>query len=442
MKPRWSGELWRMGLILGPSVVAGLAIDRPLEAALAGLAAGVLWHLFQLFRLQRWLGGTSTFGRPDAGGVWGDIYRRVYQLQRNNQDRQRQLATLLDQFQRSAEAMPDAAVALGPNKEIRWFNEAAGRLLKLRPRQDIGQPIQNLLRNPVFQAYLSDGDHNGSIEMRSPGDGQLRLATRIIPYGDDQYLLLAQDVTERHRLERVRKDFVANVSHELRTPLTVISGFVENLQHDGSGCAERWRRPLHLMSQQTTRMQRIVEDLLLLASLEGERGIASREPVDVPEMLAEIVEEVQAAAGAEQSRDIVIESDPVRLSGNSLQLRSAFANLVTNATKYTPPGGRIRVRWFADDRGGVIEVRDTGEGIAPEHIPRLTERFYRVDTGRSREKGGTGLGLAIVKHVLQKHGARLEIESELGRGSCFRCIFPLDRLVRDANGAASLADAG
>lgn len=442
MNLRWSAELWRTGLILGACVLIGLAVGRPAEICLATLAAGLVWHLLQLLRLQRWLGRSGGLVPPETSGVWGDIYRRVAQLQRNNQERQRQLAALLDQFQRSAEAMPDATVVLGPNKEIRWFNEAASRLLKLRPRQDVGQPIQNLLRNPRFQAYLTEGNYDSTIEMRSPGDDQLQLATRIIPYGDGQFLLLAQDVTERHRLERVRKDFVANVSHELRTPLTVISGFVENLQHDESGCAERWRRPLQLMRQQATRMQRIVEDLLLLASLESAQGIASREEVDVPEMLVEIVEEVQTAAGTDERRDIGVESESFGLGGNPLQLRSAFANLVTNAVKYTPPGGSIRVRWFVDDRGGVIEVQDTGEGIAAEHIPRLTERFYRVDTGRSREKGGTGLGLAIVKHVLQKHGAQLEIESELGDGSCFRCVFPADRVVKDPGATANLVGAG
>ena len=442
MNHRWSGELWRAGLVLGACAIVGLATGYAAEICLVTVTAGLAWHLVQLYRLQQWLRRSSGLAPPETGGVWGEIYSRVYQLQRNNQERQRQLAGLLDQFQRSAEAMPDAAVALGPNREIRWFNEAAGRLLRLRPRQDIGQPIQNLMRNPRFQAYLKEGDYDATIDIRAPGDDQLRLEMRIIPYGDGQYLLLAQDVTDRHRLERVRKDFVANVSHELRTPLTVIRGFVENLQHDESGCAARWRRPLHLMQQQATRMQRIVEDLLLLASLESAQGIASREQVNVSEMLAEIVEEVQAAAVDGEQRDMAVDSEAARLSGNALQLRSAFANLVTNAVKYTPPGGRIRVRWFSDERGGVLEVQDTGEGIAAEHLPRLTERFYRVDTGRSREKGGTGLGLAIVKHVLQKHGGRLEIESEPGRGSCFRCVFPADRVEKDAGRAANLAGGG
>ena len=336
---------------------------------------------------------------------------------------------LLDDFRRSAEAMPDAIVALGASKEIRWFNAAASRLLKLRPDKDVGQAVQNLLRSPGFQSYLREGSFEDSIEMRSPGDDSVLLALRIIPYGDGQYLLTAQDVTQRHRLERVRKDFVANVSHELRTPLTVIGGFVENLQHDESGCADKWWRPLKLMRQQTTRMQWIVEDLLLLATLEGTEGIAGREVVDVREMLAEIAEETRTVLLPGEVPVISLNADAVALNGNALQLRSAFTNLISNAAKYTPAGGRIQVRWFCDARGGVLEVEDTGEGIAPEHIPRLTERFYRVDAGRSREKGGTGLGLAIVKHVLQQHEARLEIDSEPGQGSCFRCLFPVDRLA-------------
>jgi len=435
MHSRWTKEAWRLVLVLLPCAVIGWLSGYFFELVILGLGAFTAYYLYQLHSVLTWLESTSGRVTSDAGGLWGDLYLRISQLQRNNQERQRQLTGMLSQFQRSAEAMPDATVTLGSNWEIRWLNEAAGCLLRLNPSRDIGQPIVNLLRNPSFQSYLGSGDFDGGVEIGAPGDDRSRLSIRVIPYGEDQYLLLAQDVTERHRLERVRKDFVANVSHELRTPLTVISGFVENLQHDDRGCGEKWGRPLYLMRQQTGRMQRIVEDLLLLASLEGNQETAGREVVNVRAMLEEIVEETQAAMGQDEGRTFELEAQDAPLHGNSLQLRSAFSNLITNANKYTPPGGFIRVRWLADAGGGVLEVEDTGEGIAPEHIPRLTERFYRVDVGRSREKGGTGLGLAIVKHVLQRHGAALEIESRLGEGSRFRCVFPPDRLARTGRSA-------
>ena len=441
MNDRWTGEFWRIAAVLLVSFLVGRVVGHPLEITALGLAAIVSYHLFQIGRMLRWIDKGAGFYPPDVRGIWSDVYQRIYQLQKKNQDRQHQLAGLLNQFQRSAEALPDAAVALGANFEIRWFNEAAGTLLNLRPAQDIGQPIRNLLRTPQFLEYISDGVFRASVEIKSPADDHTRLSIRLVPYGEHQHLLLAQDVTERHRLERVRKDFVANVSHELRTPLTVISGFVENLRHDESGCAERWERALGLMGQQSARMQRIVEDLLLLASLEGTQGLTPRETVEVREMLPEIVEESEAMDSVDGVPRLSLSAEPVRVLGNIHQLRSAFTNLVTNAIKYTPAGGSISIRWFTDARGGVLEVTDTGEGVAAEHLPRLTERFYRVDAGRSREKGGTGLGLAIVKHVLQNHGARLEVESEVGKGSCFRCIFPDGRLA-SATPVPVGADAG
>jgi two-component system phosphate regulon sensor histidine kinase PhoR len=441
MNDRWAGELWRISAVLLVSYLVGRGIGHPLELTALGLVAIVFYHLFQVRRMLGWIDKGGGLAPPEAGGIWSGLYQRIHQLQKKNQDRQHQLTELLSQFQRSAEAFPDAAVALGPSFEIRWFNEAAGTLLNLRPAQDVGQPIRNLLRTPQFVEYVSAGAFRGSVEIKSPADDHTRLSIRIVPYGEHQYLLLAQDVTERHRLERVRKDFVANVSHELRTPLTVISGFVENLRHDESGCAKRWERALGLMGQQSARMQRIVEDLLLLASLEGTQGLTPRETVEVREMLQEIVEESEAVESANGVPRLSLSAEPVRILGNTHQLRSAFTNLVTNAIKYTPAEGSISIRWFTDARGGVLEVTDTGEGVAAEHLPRLTERFYRVDAGRSREKGGTGLGLAIVKHVLQNHGARLEIESEVGKGSCFRCIFPDSRLASAAP-VSVLAEAG
>ena len=428
MTTRWTQELWRLVGLLTFCLVVGLLTGHVRDFLILGLAGAIAWHLYNLNRLLDWLGSSEGFDQQEVGGVWGEIYYRVHQLQRRNRKRKRKIAKVLAQFRASAEAMPDAAVALGVNWEIHWFNEAATQMLGLRQTQDVGQTILNLLRNPEFHDYLNAGQFDRSLEIAAPGNTGRRLSVRVIPYAGSQRLLLAQEVTERYRLERVRKDFVANASHELRTPLTVISGFLENLRHDESTCPVKWARPLALMEQQTVRMQRIVEDLLLLSGLEGGRVPDAQEAVDVAAMAEDVREEALAAAGPE-APEIILELDgQAGLVGNSQYLRSAFSNLVVNAVQHTPAGGRIWVRWRTGPEGGVFEVQDTGEGIPAEHLPRLTERFYRVDVARSRRRGGTGLGLAIVKHVLQNHDGRFEIESEVGAGSTFRCIFPPGRV--------------
>jgi two-component system phosphate regulon sensor histidine kinase PhoR len=375
--------------------------------------------------------------------VWGDLYYRVLKLQANSLSRKRRLRTWLSQFRASAEALPDGAVALGEYWEIRWFNTAAARLLDLHPGKDIGTPIVNLFRNPALARYLEHGDFAAPLALNVPGQTQIRLSIRIIPYGDGQWLLLAQDVTERHRLERIRTDFVANVSHELRTPLTVLSGYIENLRHGGHDCARVWERPLQQMEQQTVRMQHIVEDLLLLARLEGPQPVQRSEAfVDVAALARQLCDEADSARPeGHAALHLDIRSDR-GLLGDPAQLRGAFTNLVMNAVNYTPEGGDIHIRWYVERSGRpCFEVADTGEGIATEHIPRLTERFYRVDAGRSRQRGGTGLGLAIVKHALQNHQAELDIESRVGEGSVFRCRFPTSRLAEPPAAQASAANA-
>lgn len=442
MRAGWSQEVWRLVGILALSLLVGLVIGRVRDSLLVGLAITLALNLYNLHQFLGWLGSSDGLKPREAKGVWGEIYYRVYQFQRRNRKRKRKLAKLLAQFQSSAEALPDAAVALGEGWDIRWFNDAAIRLLGLRPGQDNGSSIRNLLRNPDFHAYLGAGQFDRSVEIGAPVHLGRRLSVRIIPFAGNQRLLLAQDVTDRYRLERIRRDFVANASHELRTPLTVIAGFVENMRHDGSAEARHWARPLALMEQQATRMQRIVEDLLLLSGLESGQAVTDAEEVDVGALVRDIGEEAIAAAGPDAPTLITeIESD-ARLRGGIQYLRSAFTNLVMNAVQHTPAGARIWVRWRLDGDRGVFEVQDTGEGIPAEHLPRLTERFYRVDVARSRRRGGTGLGLAIVKHVLQNHDGQLEIESQVGVGSTFRCVFPAARLLFSANLMAEREAAG
>jgi len=442
MRAGWSQEIWRLVGVLALSLLIGLMTGRVRDCLLVGLVVVLALNFYSLHQLLAWLGASEGLKPRDAPGVWGEIYHRVYLLQRRNRKRKRKLAKLLAQFQASAEAIPDAAVALGEGWDIRWFNEAATRLLGLRPGQDPGSSIRNLLRNPEFHAYLGAGQFDRSVEIGAPGSLGRRLSVRIIPFAGNQRLLLAQDVTDRYRLERIRRDFVANASHELRTPLTVIAGFIENMRHDGSAEARHWARPLALMEQQATRMQRIVEDLLLLSGLESGQAVTDTEEIDVGSLIDDIRDEAAAAAGPDAPSLVAEVTTETRLRGGSQYLRSAFTNLVMNAVQHTPAGAQIWIRWRLDADRGVFEVQDTGEGIPAEHLPRLTERFYRVDVARSRRRGGTGLGLAIVKHVLQNCDGHLEIESEVGVGSTFRCVFPATRLVFSANLDEDLEAAG
>lgn len=424
MSESWLSEVrWVIALAL-VMLVVGLLTGHVVLFLLLGVLSYLGWHLFNLVRLLRWFQGDKRFHPPEARGVWGDVYYSIYRLQQRNRLRRRRIVRMLNRFQDATAVMPDATVVMGAQGEIEWWNDAAGDLLGLRVPQDRGRRIVNLVRHPVFAEFFAARDYSLTVQFPAPVNEQLMLAVRIVPYGGDRLLLVARDVTPVFRLDQVRRDFIANVSHELRTPLTVIGGFLETMSEDDDECNRRWGRSLYLMKQQADRMQRLVGDLLLLSRLEMEKGRYHREMVNVAALLASIREEASALSG-ERRHAIHLDADPVlQLRGSGEELRSAFSNLVFNAVRYTPDGGDIHIRWYADDAGAHFEVRDTGVGIAAEHIPRLTERFYRVDTGRSRESGGTGLGLAIVKHVLNRHEGQLHIESEPGKGSTFVCDFP------------------
>jgi two-component system phosphate regulon sensor histidine kinase PhoR len=430
LRPGWSQELWRIALLLGLAGLVGVAIDKLEITLLLALLAYLLRNLYQLHRLADWLGEPEAPEIPIHFGLWGDIYARIARTSQRNAQREKRLSGLLNEYTASTSALPDAAVALDREGRIRWFNEAASRLLGLLTGKDIGQPLLNLVRTPEVIELLQHSELGRTVQITAPGNPARQLELRVTPYGDGQTLLLAQDVTDRLQHERMRKDFVANVSHELRTPLTVISGFIENLQGVTEIDSAQLKRPLDLMEQQAARMRQIVEDLLLLARLESDATPSHQARVDVAEMLRLVADECSALR--EETASISYEVDSsCQLLGDEKQLRSALTNLVVNAVNHTGPGGNIRLRWQLIDVEGVLSVTDEGEGIAAEHLPRLTERFYRVDAGRSRERGGTGLGLAIVKHILNRHDARLEVHSELGKGSEFSCIFPASRLLTD-----------
>lgn len=428
MSSAWWLELRRVLLVLLAALLIG-ALAGAVAWSLAGAVALIVaWHGWQLQRLRRWLMTSRRAIPPEASGVWADIYDQFYHLQRRNRQRKQRLAAIVREFQQSTSAMPDGTVVLAPNGTIVWFNSAAQRLLGLRAPEDLGQRLLNLLRHPGFVDYFNRQDYEEALEIDSPYQDGVRLTLQVIPYGQEQRLLLIRDVTRLHRLEQVRRDFVANASHELRTPLTVISGYLESLQEEDAPALAPWRAPVSEMHIQARRMQEILEDLLTLSRLDAPPDREAEKSVAMADVARQVCRDNKLLAEGRQVLDCQLDQN-LGVRGVEKELRSAIANLVQNAVKYTPEGGRIDIRWRADGDDAILEVQDTGPGIPARHIPRLTERFYRVDEGRAREQGGTGLGLSIVRHVLLRHDATLEITSSPGKGSTFRCRFPAHRSV-------------
>jgi two-component system phosphate regulon sensor histidine kinase PhoR len=376
-------------------------------------------HLWQIHRFEKWIrtGGNSIY--PKTTGVWEEIYYHVYRIKKNNKRRKKKLSKMVDQFRQSTEALPDAAVVLNASDEIEWANKAARAVLGLRVG-DKGQRIPNLIRFPEFISYLKSKKYDEPVILPSPQNNQITLAVRIINYGAGLRLLLAQDVTQLKQMERMRKDFVANVSHELRTPLTVLKGYIETLQDFDEGNSPLLTNSLCNMQGQTERMQHLVDDLLLLAHLETKGK--KHEIINIPQLLKQICHENSA------TRIELILDSSAQLRGDENELRSAFTNLLGNALKYSPENSFVQIRWYKTEKGLFLDVTDQGEGISQADLSRVTERFYRVEIRRDKKISGTGLGLAIVKHVLMRHDAQLIIRSELGKGSCFQCAFPLSRL--------------
>lgn len=415
------------------ALVAALLTGEWALSFLGALALYVAWHLRQMYLVERWLvRGSSISQAPNCSGIWDQLVHHIYRQQQRNRQRKKRLTAILNRFHQSTEAMPDAAVVLGERQEIEWSNRAARTLLGVRSPQDQGQRIDNLVRNPRFHEYLTRGDYEESIDITSPLDEEVELNIRLIPYGDGQHLLMARDTSTLRRLEAVRRDFVANVSHELRTPLTVIAGYVESFE--GEPVPDHVREGLEAVDRQCRRMLSIVQDLLVLSRLELEpTDPDAAEEIAVVEMLAGLIEDARRLSG-ENGHEIELDAEPgLALRGVGSELSSAFGNLITNAVRHTPPATRVEVSWRSEPGGGAcLRVRDHGPGIERRHLKRLTERFYRVDTGRSRARGGTGLGLSVAKHALGRNGGSLEIESTPGRGSCFCCHFPPERVVHQA----------
>ncbi|KAA0179063.1 phosphate regulon sensor histidine kinase PhoR [Cupriavidus cauae] len=419
-------------LILLAIAAALLAVFVGVTAALAlttgALLALLVFYLYQINRLWKVLDAPAYGEIPSAVGLWGEVYYRLHRLVKRWRMQVLQVEQQHTRFIQAIQASPNGVLMLDDADQIEWCNAVAELHFGLSARRDARQRITHLIRRPEFVQYLMLQRFDEPLQMRDMGEHkQSVLAVQVLPYGDNRKLVLTQDITKLENTESMRRDFVANVSHELKTPLTVLTGFLETVR-DLPVSDEDRRRYVDMMMTQAMRMQHIVEDLLALAKLESDMQPPSQDPVDIGALVHHLVHDAQ---GLSQGRhEITADIDrAVGIRGNETELLSALGNLVSNAVRYTPDGGRIGIGLCYRDGHAVFSVSDTGLGIAAEHIPRLTERFYRVDRSRSRDTGGTGLGLAIVKHVLSRHHAELRISSEVGKGSVFRVVFPVDRSI-------------
>jgi two-component system, OmpR family, phosphate regulon sensor histidine kinase PhoR len=426
---------WRRPLLF----TAGLALLAILGYAYQGAVGGLLifclgmlgylaHHLWLLSRLHGWLNQPGASGTLRAGGAWGEIFGLLGQQSSQRSDSQQRSAADLEQMLAATRSLPDSVIILDAEARILWLNDAAAAHLGLARGRDEGHFINYLLRASQFTEWLHQEDYSQPLLISSPLHPEMRLSLRIVPMPRTQRMLIAQDVTEMQRVEVMRRDFVANVSHELRTPITVIAGFLEAFDDMPEPDPAEFKKHVHLMYEQTERMRHLLDDLLTLARLESDPALHN-EAIDVCALAARLLGEARSLSQGQH--DISLDClTGARLIGNAQELQSALGNLVVNAVRYTPGPGHIKLIWRATERGGAeFAVVDSGEGIAAQHIPRLTERFYRVDRGRSRASGGTGLGLAIVKHILQRHQSRLRIDSTVGKGSTFSAIFPADRVI-------------
>ncbi|MEH6649533.1 MAG: phosphate regulon sensor histidine kinase PhoR [Motiliproteus sp.] len=419
----------RQLLLIAVAALIGWLVGEVAWALVLVLSGLLLWHGWQLQRLISWLKRSDHREVPEGRGLWGGVFDELYRLLNRHRKAEAKLRRVISRVQVSTSALRDAVVMVDSSGELEWWNRAAKRLLGLRRPSDMGEPITNLIRDPRFSRYLELRQFDEPLELTSPIDSQLKLQFTVTEFGQSERLMLIRDVTRLHQLERMRSDFVGNASHELRTPLTVISGYIETLQDQ---FVEQQQpvlmRALQQMEGQARRMGNLVTDMLMLSRLESTDSLVDELPLDIGRMLRDVREEGAALAPEKQQQVILKADERFLLLGQEKELHSAFSNLVTNAVKYTPAQGRIDIRWWVDDHGGHFEVCDSGIGIEKLHLQRLTERFYRVDDDRSSKQGGTGLGLAIVKHVMIRHGGLLEVDSEPGNGTCFRCHFPLKLL--------------
>ncbi len=434
-------DIWRLAGLLTAGFLAGWLLGHPALGLAIALAIYCYLLVCDARHLYAWLHENRNETPRLMTGPHDDLLSEVKNLRYRHRQREERLSQLAKNIQQATSALPDAILILNRDDGIEWANQQATDYLGIRWPQDAGQRLGNLIRHPQLIEYLKQqglsGDASG-VSLPSPEDSNIRIEYRVMPYGDGLRLLVARDVSRIHQINQMRRDFIANASHELRTPLTVIAGYLESMEGDIDSSGADLQPQFGQMRKQAARMQTLIEDLLTLSSLETQTQERHKAIVNVPDVLASIHKEAITLSGESHHSFFIDVDHDLHIRGDHKELYSAFSNLIMNAVQYTPAAGVIRIRWYEDEAGAHMKVSDTGEGISAEHIPRLTERFYRVDRARSRESGGTGLGLAIVKHVMQRHHGQLHIDSKPGKGSIFRCDFPTDSIGRgdaqDRNG--------
>ncbi|HCH0975866.1 TPA: phosphate regulon sensor histidine kinase PhoR [Vibrio parahaemolyticus] len=424
----WKKLAWELAFFYTPWVIVGWIFGYMPWLLLAATALQLVWHLHNQVRLSSWLWDEKRLTPPSGSGNWESLFNGLYRLQQRQRRKRKELTNLIRRFRNGAESLPDAVVVFRAEGNIVWFNRLAQHLLGFHWPEDSGQPISNLIRTPDFIKYLNKKDFSEPLEMRSPLNVERMLELRIVPYTEGEHLMVVRDVSQLKQLEGMRRNFFANVSHELRTPMTVLQGYLEMTEDPDMIVGPMWTKAHGVMTEQLNRMNSLVNQLLTLSKIEAAPMHELEDVVNVPAMLEVLEKEAISLSGDDQHKLKFDVDTSLRVLGDDDQLRSAISNLVYNAVKYTPPGANIHVRWYQTAQGACLEVEDSGDGIEPQHLHRLTERFYRVDKARSRDTGGSGLGLAIVKHALSHHDSHLEIQSEVGVGSKFSFVLP-SRLV-------------
>ena len=427
----WRSELRKQVLILVSVCLVGYSIGQFLPALLLLLVCYVLFNLVQLHRLTKWLAKDHASDRsapPEGFGLWGGVFDGIYRLQKQERRASAYLENIVNKAQESSAALEMAIIMVDRNNNLDWWNKATESLLGLRYPEDRRLPVTNLIRDPAFTAYFGRNVYDEPLHINAPGDSGKRLEIQIALFGENERLIIVRDISQLHRLELMRKDFVGNVSHELGTPITVIKGYLEAILDNIQDLDGKWEKPVIQMHQQSSRMENIVKDLLALSALETGTPSRKQSSFALIQLLSEIVNDARQIF-AQQDHQFSLSCDEnIKFIGDRGELYSAIANLVSNAAKYTPHQGRIEIRIRLSEDFLEAHVEDNGPGIEAQHLPRLTERFYRVDVSRSSETGGTGLGLAIVKHIVNRHDGELTVSSEVGKGSCFTCRFPLSRV--------------
>jgi len=424
-----ASDINRILVVATAALAVGWALDHIAATLLVAAIGYCIWLHRNLNQLLDWIRNRKQTVAPDPRGVFEEMCREIDYLRERHKRRKKKLGSYLKQFQQATRALPDSTLLLDEHGAVKWANKAAEEVLGISWPNDSDQRITNLIRDPALIEFIESDEENSSIDLASPVDENVQLNIRLTPSGNHQRLFVARDVTQLHRANKIRSDFVANVSHELRTPITVLRGYLENMSAQSDQCPPGWKGALVQMGEHVARMQAVVEDLLLLSKLEQDDRVSDPSPVPVAELIADIHRQSQTLKPhADHIFSLEVDTD-LLIYGSAKELRSCFSNIIFNAVHYTTERGVIEIKWYRDDDGAHFSVRDNGVGISAEHIPRLTERFYRADTSRARSHGGTGLGLAIVKHILYRHRATLFIQSELGVGSLFRCDFPADLIV-------------